>query len=153
VITNGGGFPLDQTFYQTVKGMCTALPALNERTVLLHASNCGEGLGSREYSEMLLRYGRRWEDFLRDISDVNNFTVDQWEFQMQTRILKRIGIENLRLVTDGIKADVLQKLALTPVTGSGDAQMRLQRAVDDFVAANPSARIAVIPEGPYTIIG
>ena len=153
VITNGGGFPLDQTFYQTVKGMCTALPALHERTVLLQASNCGEGLGSREYSEMLLRYGRRWEDFLRDISDTKNFTVDQWEFQMQTRVLKRIGTENLRLVTDGIKADVLQKLALTPVTGSGDAQTRLQRAVDDFVAANPSARIAVIPEGPYTIIG
>lgn len=152
VITNGGGYPLDQTFYQTVKGMCTALPALSENTVLLQASACGEGLGSSHYADMLMRYGRRWEEFLRDISDESNFSVDQWEFQMQTRVVKRIGVENLRLVTDGVSVDVQKKLCLTPVLGEGDAQTRLQHAVDEFVAKNPSARIAVIPEGPYTIL-
>ncbi|HNX26901.1 MAG TPA: nickel-dependent lactate racemase [Phycisphaerae bacterium] len=152
VITNGGGYPLDQTFYQTVKGMCTALPAIGEHTVLLQASACNEGLGSKEYANTILRYGHQWQKFLSDISDSRDFTVDQWQFQMQTRVISRIGIKNLWFVTDGIEANILEKLCLTPVYDKGNASTKLQQVVDRFVSDNPCARIAVIPEGPYTIL-
>jgi len=64
VITNGGGFPLDQTFYQTVKGMCTALPALGANSTLLQVSGCGEQLGSAAYTELMLGYDNDWRRFL-----------------------------------------------------------------------------------------
>ncbi len=153
VITNGGGFPLDLTFYQTVKGMCTALPALHEKSVLLQVSSCDENLGSPAYSDLLLRYGSDWRRFLADAEARKEHTeLDQWELQMQARVLARIGRERLRLVSDGIPAQVQEKICVTPVLGPGTVQERTQRAVDEFLQKNPGARVAVIPHGPYTML-
>lgn len=153
VVTNGGGAPLDQTFYQTVKGMCTALPALGPETTLLQVSHCGEGLGSPAYAELLLRYGRDWRRFLADIRAASPRTeLDQWEFQMQARVLERIGAERLCLVTDGIGPDIQRRLALQPVLGEAPVAVRTQEFVDRFLAERPAARVAVIPEGPYVLL-
>ena len=78
--------------------------------------------------------------------------LDQWELQMQCRVLARIGCDRLRLVTDGIPAEVLARLPLHPVSGEGTAPERFQRAVDAWMAAHPQARVAVIPDGPYTLL-
>ena len=67
VVTCGGGYPLDQTFYQTVKGMCTALPALGPDTTLLQVSGCGEGFGSPAYTELMLAWGSDWRGFLETL--------------------------------------------------------------------------------------
>ena len=153
VVTNGGGFPLDQTFYQTVKGMCTALPALGPKTTLLQVSRCDEQLGSKSYTDLMLKWDGNWRGFLADIEANADVTrLDQWEFQMQCRVLARIGPENLWFVSDGIDPDVQRRICLTPVGGPGDAPARAQRAVDDYLAAHPGARVAVIPEGPYTLL-
>ncbi len=153
VITNGGGFPLDQTFYQTVKGMCTALPALGPDSTLLQVSRCNEKLGSQTYTDLMLTWDNDWRGFLADIEAHADITrLDQWEFQMQCKVLARIGPENLWFVTDGVDPDVQRRICLTPILGPGDAPARAQRAVDDYLAAHPDARIAVIPEGPYTML-
>ena len=153
VITCGGGFPLDLTFYQTVKGMCTALPALGPDSALLQVSGCAEHVGSEAYAELMLAWAGNWRGFLDYIAANRHETgLDQWELQMQCRVLERIGVEKLWLVTDGIDSDVQKRLNLTPILGEGDAATRAQRAIDQYVAAHPSARIAVIPEGPYTML-
>ena len=153
VVTNGGGYPLDQTFYQTVKGMCTALPALAKHSTLLQVSHCGQELGSPAYSKLLLDYDNDWPRFLADIAANRHETrLDQWEFQMQARVLARIGREKLWFVSDGIPADRQRHIAVTPILGPEDAQARAQRAIDEYTAAHPGARIAVIPEGPYTML-
>ena len=153
VITNGGGFPLDQTFYQTVKGMCTALPALAAHSTLLIVSHCGEQLGSKCYTELMLKWDNDWRAFLAHIAAHKDRTeLDQWEFQMQAKVLARIGQERLWFVSDGVPAEMQRHIAVTPLLGQGDAPARAQRAIDDFVAGNPSARIAVIPDGPYTML-
>jgi len=153
VVTNGGGYPLDETLYQTIKGMCTALPALGPDSTLLIASGCGEGFGSTAYTELLLRWGRDWRGFLADIASHPDRTErDQWEFQMQCRVLERIGMDDLCLVTDGIPADAQKELALTPVLGDAPAAARTQQAIDDYLANKPDARVAVIPDGPYTML-
>ncbi len=153
VVTCGGGFPLDTTFYQTVKGMCTALPALGPNTTLLQASGCSEQLGSKAYTDLLLGWNNDWRAFLTDIKVNRNVTkLDQWEYQMQCKVLSRIGMERLRLVSDGIPPEIQRKISVNPVLGEGNAQTRAQRAIDEFIAANPEARIAVIPEGPYTML-
>jgi nickel-dependent lactate racemase len=152
VVTCGGGFPLDQTFYQTVKGMCTALPALGANTTMLMVSHCGEGVGSKAYTDLMLAYDNDWRRFLADIAASDDTKLDQWEFQMQARVLERIGMERLLLASDGIPMDTQKRLALTPLSGDGDAQTRAQWAIDQFVTRNPNASVAVIPEGPYTLL-
>jgi len=153
VVTNGGGYPLDQTFYQTVKGMCTALPALGPESTLLQVSDCAEKLGSGSYTDLMMTWDGNWRGFLKHIEARRDVTeLDQWELQMQARVLERIGVEKLWFVTDGIDADTQRRMNLTPILGDGDARARTQRAIDDYVAAHPNARLAVIPEGPYTML-
>jgi lactate racemase len=177
VVTCGGGYPLDETFYQTVKGMCTALPALGgtgfptcasaddagaeklcHPSTLLQVSACGEGLGSKTYTDLMLRWDGDWRGFLADLAKNPGRTLlDQWEFQMQARVLERIGLERLWFVTGGIDAETQKHIAVHPILGAGsvsggDAQARAQRAIDDYAAQSPRATIAVIPAGPYTML-
>lgn len=152
VVTSGGGYSLDSTFYQTVKGMCGALPALGKESTLLIASECSEQLGSQAYTDMMQAYANDWRRFLADIAASDQTRLDQWEFQMQARVLERIGIERLLVVSDGIPLRLQQCMAATPVTGDGTAQQRTQRAIDEFLAAHPGARVAVIADGPYTML-
>jgi nickel-dependent lactate racemase len=153
VVTCGGGFPLDQTFYQTVKGMCCALPALNKNSTLLVVSHCGEGIGSKTYSELMLWYKNDWRRFISDIARNSNETqLDQWEYQMQARVLDLIGMEKLLFASDGIPRHVQQDISVTPVGGDGDVQARAQWAIDEFVAKQRNGRVAVIPDGPYAML-
>ncbi|MBE7461995.1 MAG: nickel-dependent lactate racemase [Planctomycetes bacterium] len=152
VVTNAGGYPLDATYYQTVKGMCAALPALHERSTLLIASACSEGIGSPEYTATMQRWGRDWRGFLEFIARSGVTTKDQWQYQMQARVLARIGAERLCLVSDGLEAGVQAGLSVHPVTGAGGAAERTQAFVDAYLREHPRARIAVIPEGPYAML-
>jgi len=151
VVQSAGGYPLDESYYQTVKGMVTALPALHDGSRLLMCSPCTE-VGSPEFTELMLRYGNEHEAFLRDIAASGRTAKDQWQFQMQTRVLQRIGRERLLLANDGLPLATQRQLGVTPVEGDGDAAARTQRYVHAFAAEHPDARIAVIPEGPYTML-
>ena len=71
---------------------------------------------------------------------------------MQTRVLQRIARKRLRFVNDGLPMDLQAQLGVTPVAGDGDAAARCQRYIDEFVGRTAGARIAVIPEGPYTML-
>jgi len=153
VITNGGGYPLDQTFYQTVKGMCTALPALGAGSTMLQVSHCGEQLGSQTFTDLMMKWDGDWRGFLAHISANKDRTeLDQWEFQMQARVLAVIGPEKLWFASDGIPARVQMHIGVNPLLGPGPAASRAQQAIDKYVATHPAARIAVIPDGPYTML-
>jgi len=151
VITSAGGFPLDANFYQTVKGMVTALPALHENSTLLIISGCAE-IGSPEYTETMLHYENDWRRFLRDIAATPRTAKDQWQFQMHARVLERIGIERLRLANDGLSIEQQRRLCVNPIGGSGDAGERAQRFIDGYLGEYPQASAAVIPQGPYTML-
>lgn len=153
VLTSAGGYPLDLTFYQSVKGLVAALPALRPDSTVLEVSDCSEGLGSHSYAELMLSYNNDWRRFLADIAQPGRpAQLDQWQYQMHTRLLERVGVERVRLVSDGIPPDVQRRLSVNPVLGSGDARRRAQRFVDEFLRDHPGARIAAIPDGPYTML-
>ena len=154
VVTSGGGYPLDLTYYQTVKGMVAALPALGSVSTLLVVSQCAEGLGSPAFADLVLRYGTRWQEFLTHASHpCSTVEHDQWQFQMQTRVLKRIGVDRLWLTCDGLLPEHRCGLAVT-ATGpaASTAANQAQAAIDKFIRQNPQARIAIIPDGPYTML-
>lgn len=157
VITSGGGYPLDATFYQVVKGMVGALPLVREGGTIVAVAACSQGVGSATYREIMFSYSDRPEDFLADIKRSSEVAKDQWEFEMQCRVLQKVGKKGLVLCTDGIPHDVATRLTVTPAADcgvEGRAAQMVQAAVDAAIARyGKGCRVAVIPEGPYVMAG
>ena len=59
VVTSCGGYPLDATFYQCVKGMVSCLPTVREGGAVVSFGACSEGIGSAEYEQLMRHYAGR----------------------------------------------------------------------------------------------
>jgi lactate racemase len=150
VLTSCGGYPLDATFYQCVKGMVGCLPAVREGGTIIVFGGCSEGVGSAEYAGMMKAYAGRWKQFLDDIKKPGVFVRDQWELQMQCRALAKVGEAGLHFVTDGLPTDELGQLSVTPHPAApGDVASVVQGVIDAALAGGGS--VAVFPEGPYCV--
>ncbi len=97
-------------------------------------------------------YENDWRRFLSDIASRGQTLLDQWEFQMQCRVLERIGRQRLWFASDGLPEEVQQRICVQPLPGPGGASARAQRAIDAFLSERPNARLAVMPDGPYTML-
>jgi len=150
VVTSSGGYPLDATFYQCVKGFVSCLPAVKKGGIIISFGQCSEGVGSREYTGILKRYSGRWKTFLRDIEDPDVFTNDQWEFQMQTRTLHRVGQSHLHFISDGLDAQTLSFLSVTGHGTSPDTVNETVQAILDSILSREKT-LALFPEGPYCV--
>ena len=151
VLTSGGGYPLDTTFYQSVKGMVAAGLYVRAGGKIIVASSCRGGIGSDSYRKIMARYDD-YKVFLRDISSSDETELDQWEFQLHTRVIGKTGYDNLIVITDGISASELRRCHVTPaedVTGENDVEVQLRKIVDSL--KNSKEKIAVIPRGPYIL--
>ncbi len=153
VITSGGGYPLDKTFYQTIKGMVGALPFVKKTGYIIIASQCSEGIGSRGYKDILFNYSDDWERFIYDIKNTKEVKKDQWEFQMQCRVLEKIPKEHLILYSEGISKNEKEKINTTPaenfITNTGGIEKELQSIINNLTLTKKNLKITVIPEGPY----
>ncbi len=148
VLTSSGGYPLDATFYQCVKGFVSCLPAVREGGSIIALGGCSEGIGSPEYSRTMKRYDGRWRRFLEDIRTGRSFVRDQWQYQMHARALEKVGRKNLHFVTDGLPPSELARLSVSPhcVRAEG-VQDTVQALLDRMTRSGAS--VAVLPEGPY----
>ena len=91
VVTSAAGYPLDKTYYQTVKGMVAPLDILEPGGNLVIVSECSEGMGSEEYVEAQKRLiGLGADGFLREIGAKRYADVDEWQTQMQVKPM-RVG--------------------------------------------------------------
>ena len=150
VITSSGGYPLDATFYQSVKGFVSCLPAVRPGGKVVAFAKCGQGTGSSEYAGIMQSYRGRWREFLQEIRQPGFFIRDQWELQMHARALERVGEENLHFVSEGYRQEDLDGLSVTGAAAApGEARSVIQEVVDRAVAG--AARVAVFPEGPYCV--
>jgi len=142
VVTSAAGYPLDKTYYQTVKGMVGAMDVVEPGGNLLIASACSEGMGSPEFVEAQRRLVQDGpERFLASILEKRYADIDEWQTEMQ---LKPMRIGRIALYTDGL--------------ASGDRGLTGVDAIDDLAAAIVASAaatgdnsIAVIPEGPYIV--
>lgn len=142
VVTSAAGYPLDKTYYQTVKGMVAPLSILAPGGTLVIASECSEGMGSPEYVEAqrrLVELGP--EGFLRSLEPKRFADVDEWQTQMQVKPLRAGRVE---LYTTGLDD---QARALTGVALADSVEQAVARAV----ASSGDRAVAVIPEGPYVV--
>jgi nickel-dependent lactate racemase len=141
-VTTCGGFPLDLTFYQTVKGIVGPLPIVRAGGAIIVASACDEGVGNPHFLDALLRVGdiHTWLD--RAISGDWERVPDQWQIE---ELAKAVRTHRVYVVARGIASDLLGRLHVHPCES-------VEQAVQECLAEFGSdARIAVIPKGPYVI--
>jgi nickel-dependent lactate racemase len=142
VLTSAAGYPLDKTYYQTVKGMVAPLDILEPGGNLVVVSECSEGMGSREYVEAQRRLAALGPDgFLSEISAKRFADVDEWQTQMQIKATRAGGVH---LYTRGLAEG---ERALTGVRPAASPE----EAVLESVRQSGDRRVAVIPEGPYVV--
>ena len=142
VVTTAAGYPLDKTYYQTVKGMVGPIDILEPGGDLIIASACSEGMGSKEFAASQQRLIDQGPDgFLDAISKKRFAEIDEWQSQMQ---LKPMKLGSVHLYTEGLSD------ADKALTGVGAAEC-VKSAVEESVARSGDRRVAVIPEGPYVI--
>lgn len=142
VVTSSAGYPLDQTYYQTVKGMVTPLDILEPGGTLIIASECAEGIGSKHYREAQGRLISLGPDaFLKTLLAKQLADVDEWQTEMQ---LKSMRTGKVCLFTTGLSDD---DHTLTGVERIDDLTAAIARSMDEH---NDTA-VAIIPEGPYVV--
>jgi len=142
VVTSAAGYPLDKTYYQTVKGMVGAMDLLEPGGNLFIVSECSEGMGSPEYVEAQKRLlALNVDGFLKDVRSKRFASIDEWQTEMQ---IKPMRIGNVYLFSSG-----LSDLDF-PLTGVNRVES-IEDAVRKSVLATGDTHIAVIPEGPYVM--
>jgi nickel-dependent lactate racemase len=142
VVTSSAGYPLDATFYQVVKGLVGALPALTPGGTVIIAAEMSEGLGSPEFCRMLFEAGDHQSFMAAILAAGHTFTKDQWEVEMLCRVL-RWG--EAWVVGAGVPAAEMERCLVRSFPS-------VEAAVAAALAKHgPQAGITVIPSGPYCI--
>lgn len=141
VVTSGAGYPLDTTFYQSVKGMTGALPIVKQGGTIILCASMTEGIGSPEF-QSLFRDNATLEIFIERILGKDYFVMDQWQLEELAKVRRKAKV---KIVTQGLPAETLQGLFV-------ESAPSIEQAVADSLAEyGPQAKIAVIPKGPYVL--
>lgn len=142
VVTSAAGYPLDRTYYQTVKGMVMPMDILAPDADLIVASECAEGMGSADFRQSQQRLAEAGpERFLEGLLRKRLADVDEWQTEMQ---LKPMRVANVHLYTRGLAES---DRALTGVSLIDS----VEDAVATSIARHGDPAVAVIPEGPYVV--
>ena len=142
VVTSSAGYPLDKTYYQTIKGMVTPLDILEPGGTLIIASQCSEGFGSAEFREAQARLVELGpERFLATLMAKNLAEIDEWQTEMQ---LKPMRLGKVELYTTGLAGEDRR---LTGVDMIDD----LTDAIERSIVRSGDPNVAIIPEGPYVV--
>ena len=140
-ISSSAGYPLDTTYYQASKGICTPLDIVKPGGTIICAAGCADGIGSAEFEELLMQTGCI-EAALERIANTDSWTIDQWTIQM---IVRGLDAGRVLFYTDGIDRERMAHCLVEPVD-SVEQGVRM-----GLETHGPDATIAVVPEGPYVI--
>jgi nickel-dependent lactate racemase len=141
VVTSSAGYPLDTTLYQAVKGLTGALPIVKQGGTIILAASLSEGIGSPEFRR-IFQENDSLETFHRRILGKDYFVMDQWQLEELAKVCRRARV---KVVSDGLDADTLRRCYVEPASS-------VEHAVAESLAEyGPTARVAVIPKGPYVL--
>ena len=142
VITSAAGYPLDKTYYQTVKGMVGPIGIMASGGDLIILSECSEGIGSEEFRQAQSRLVEQGDSaFLEDLWGKSHADIDEWQTQM---LLKPKQLGHIHLFCNGLSEE---DHLLTGV----DRVRDLKNTIANCVQRSSDRSVAVIPEGPYVI--
>jgi nickel-dependent lactate racemase len=141
VVTSSAGYPLDTTFYQSVKAMVAALPIVKEGGTIIVAASMTDGVGSSEFQSLFEEHATL-EAFFERIHDESYFVLDQWQLEKMARVCRKAKV---KVVTDGLPAATIDRLFV-------ESAPSVEAAVADSLAEHgENATIAVLPKGPYVM--
>jgi nickel-dependent lactate racemase len=141
VITTSAGYPLDATYYQSVKGMVAAMDIVKPGGTVILAAGLSEGIGSPEFRSIFQEHASH-EAFVQRILNTDYFIMDQWQVEEMAKVLRKARVV---VVSDGLPADVLKRHYV-------ETAPSVEAAVDQCLARyGAGATIAVIPKGPYVV--
>jgi lactate racemase len=141
VVTSCAGYPLDTTYYQAVKGLTGALPIVKQGGTIILAASLSEGLGSPEFQQIMAD-NPDLKTFKQRILGKDYFVMDQWQLEELAKVVERCKV---KVVSDGLPAETLRRCYVEP------APSVEQAVADSLREYGPSARVAVIPKGPYVL--
>jgi nickel-dependent lactate racemase len=142
IVTTSAGYPLDRTYYQTVKGMVGVVDILEPGGTIIIASECSEGMGSREFvaaQRLLCEVGP--DRFMSVLTGRDKAHVDEWQTEM---LVKALRVGDVKLYTTGLAREDLKDVYVESVSS-------IEEAVVGSVKAHGDPDVAVVPEGPYVI--
>jgi len=141
-ITTAGGYPLDISMYQSVKGIKVASGIIRDGGAILLFSECLEGLP--EYGEFgeIMRLSETPEDLLAMVHSHGFSMQDQWDAQIHAQICKRLA---LHIYSEGLTDSEIRQVFGNP---SRDAEKTLEALLKEY---GPNAQIAVLPSGPLAV--
>jgi len=141
VVTSSAGYPLDTTFYQSVKGMVAATEIVKPGGTVILAAGMSEGIGSEPF-QRLFDENTSIDQFMDRILGSDYFVMDQWQLEELAKILRKARVV---AVTDGLPPETLERLFVETASS-------VEAAVDDCLTRyGADAIIAVVPKGPYVI--
>ena len=139
VITSGGGYPLDATFYQMSKPLIGARDILKKGGTILLACECREGLGNPEFCG-ILRSVCSPQEFFEGYCDPENFVIDQWCAQNVYQVMDYAG--KVYVYSPGLSRQDLEKMGAINVED-------FQETVNELISSHEN--VVVIPDGPYVV--
>lgn len=145
VIASNGGHPLDRNFYQTVKGLVTAVSCLRHGGRIVMLSACTDGLGTPAFKRCLhlLRNSRSLDDYIQEISRPGKFMEEQWEVEEYVKVLRRAS--RIVLCASGLNK---KDADLAGVELFADPDEAIRQGME---GAETFPRVLALPEGPYSI--
>ncbi len=145
VIASGGGYPLDTTFYQSIKGMVAVLPAVKKGGMVFVASSCTDGVGKKDFEDVLIELGRLKDpDMLVErLKEPDFFKIDQWQVEEMCKVLKKADIF---YYTEALSPERVKRFMVTPVSSLSELFDEARKRYGKEFTVN------IVPEGPYTLL-
>lgn len=141
VITSNSGYPLDQSVYQSAKGLSAAARIATEGGTVLMASACADGVPDHGNFGRLMRESPSLAALDGRLRSLDTPLLDQWQAQLFARILKQCRV---RLYSELDEATV-RSCKLDYARDFGEAVR------EEVAAAGHGVPVAVLPEGPLCI--
>ena len=141
-MTSSAGYPLDKTYYQTVKGMVTPIDILSPGGTLIIASECSEGFGSEEFRPAQAKLVELGADAVPWHADGQVTGGDR-------RVADRDAVEadaagSRAAFHQGLDPEEREDHRSRDCSFDRPGDRRERRRHDDMA-------VAVIPEGPYVV--
>jgi nickel-dependent lactate racemase len=139
VVTSAGGYPLDATFYQAIKGIVAAASVVRPGGVVILAASLAEGIGSADFAA-LFQHHHDPQDFLDHIHGTSEVRIDQWQAQVLAQVRRKAEVW---VYGEGLSPEVLRSLYVEPLASVEEG---IERA---STLLRKDCSILYLPEGPY----
>jgi nickel-dependent lactate racemase len=171
VVTSSAGYPLDTTFYQSIKGMVAAVPIVKPGGTIIVAASLDEGVGSPEF-QRLLDENPTLDGFMERLLGQRKgdsphlperpggccaqmgtvpfsldplpscFTMDHWQLEELAKVRRQAKVT---MVSHGLPPETLRRMF---VESAASVEAAVADALSEY---GPHATVAVIPKGPYVL--